>query len=76
LVFWAFNQLKGDPLAAGQITKADQILPYFVLHQLPAGLSVGVDHRFEMAKQARRVLHLIDQSCSAAAASLGRSSVT
>ena len=30
-------------------------------HQLPAGLSVGVDHSFEMAKQARRVLHLIDQ---------------
>lgn len=38
LVFWAFYQLKGDPLAAGQITKADQILPYFVLHELPAGL--------------------------------------
>jgi sodium-coupled monocarboxylate transporter 8/12 len=38
LVLWAFYQVKGDPLAAGLITKADQILPYFVIHELPAGL--------------------------------------
>jgi len=38
LVLWAFYQAKGDPLAAGAITKADQILPYFVIHELPAGL--------------------------------------
>ena len=26
------------PLAAGKIAKADQILPYFVINELPAGL--------------------------------------
>ena len=38
LVLYAFYQIHGDPLAAGHITKADQILPYFVIHELPAGL--------------------------------------
>jgi sodium-coupled monocarboxylate transporter 8/12 len=38
LVLWVFYHLKGDPLAAGHITKADQILPYFVINELPAGL--------------------------------------
>ena len=37
LVLYAFYQVHGDPLAAGQITKADQILPYFVVHELPHG---------------------------------------
>ena len=38
LVLYAFYQIHGDPLAAGRITKADQILPYFVINELPAGL--------------------------------------
>ena len=38
LVLYAFYQMHGDPLAAGRITKADQILPYFVINELPAGL--------------------------------------
>jgi SSS family transporter len=38
LVLYAFYQIHGDPLAAGRITKADQILPYFVITELPAGL--------------------------------------
>jgi len=38
LVLYAFYQAHGDPLAAGQITRVDQILPYFVVTQLPAGL--------------------------------------
>jgi len=38
LVLYAFYQIHGDPLAAGHITKADQILPYFVITELPAGL--------------------------------------
>ncbi len=37
LVLYAFYQVHGDPLAAGQISKADQILPYFVVTQLPHG---------------------------------------
>jgi len=37
LVLYAFYQVHGDPLAAGKITKADQILPYFVVNELPAG---------------------------------------
>jgi sodium-coupled monocarboxylate transporter 8/12 len=37
-VLFAFYQSHGDPLAAQQITKADQILPYFVVHELPRGL--------------------------------------
>jgi SSS family transporter len=38
LVLYAFYKIHGDPLAAGQIARADQILPYFVVTQLPAGL--------------------------------------
>lgn len=38
LVLYAFYKLHGDPLAAGLIAKEDQILPYFVVTQLPAGL--------------------------------------
>lgn len=38
LVLYAFYQQHGDPLAAGKITRGDQILPYFVVTQLPAGL--------------------------------------
>jgi sodium-coupled monocarboxylate transporter 8/12 len=37
LVLYAFYQVHGDPLAAGRIHKADQILPYFVVTELPAG---------------------------------------
>lgn len=38
LVLYAFYKGQGDPLALGQITKPDQILPFFVVTQLPAGL--------------------------------------
>jgi len=38
LVLYAFYQVHGDPLQAGKIAKADQILPYFVVNELPAGL--------------------------------------
>jgi sodium-coupled monocarboxylate transporter 8/12 len=38
LALYAFYQIHGDPLKAGQITKQDQILPYFVITQLPAGM--------------------------------------
>ncbi len=38
LVLYAFYHTRGDPLAAGLITRGDQILPYFVVHELPAGL--------------------------------------
>jgi sodium-coupled monocarboxylate transporter 8/12 len=37
-VLYAFYQQNGDPLAAKLITRADQILPYFVITQLPSGL--------------------------------------
>lgn len=37
LILYAFYQIHGDPLAAGKITKADQILPYFVVNELPRG---------------------------------------
>jgi SSS family transporter len=37
-VLYAFYQQNGDPLVAKAITKADQILPYFVITQLPSGL--------------------------------------
>ncbi len=37
-VLYAFYSVHGDPLAAGKITKADQILPYFVINELPAGM--------------------------------------
>lgn len=36
-VLYAFYQVHGDPLVAGKIHKADQILPYFVVTELPAG---------------------------------------
>jgi sodium-coupled monocarboxylate transporter 8/12 len=38
LVLYAFYKVQGDPLSLGQIKTADQILPYFVVHELPAGL--------------------------------------
>lgn len=38
LVLYAFYKQHGDPLAAGLIQKEDQILPYFVVTQLPHGL--------------------------------------
>ncbi|MBL9180436.1 MAG: sodium/solute symporter [Verrucomicrobiaceae bacterium] len=38
LVLYAFYKIHGDPLAAGLIAKEDQILPYFVVTQLPGGL--------------------------------------
>lgn len=38
LVLYAFYKIHGDPVAAGLIEKEDQILPYFVITQLPAGL--------------------------------------
>lgn len=39
LILWAFYQYQPDPLAGGLITKADQILPYFVVHELPKGFA-------------------------------------
>jgi sodium-coupled monocarboxylate transporter 8/12 len=39
LVLYAFYKFQGDPLSAGHIQKEDQILPYFVVTQLPAGLA-------------------------------------
>lgn len=38
LAIWAFYHVKGDPLAAGAIKKADYILPYFVINELPRGM--------------------------------------
>lgn len=38
LVIFAFYHVHGDPLAAGKIATTDQILPYFVVHELPMGL--------------------------------------
>jgi len=37
MILWAFYQHQPDPVAAGHIAKADQILPYFVVHELPKG---------------------------------------
>jgi SSS family transporter len=37
LTLWAFYQVGVDPLATGAIEKADRILPYFVVHELPVG---------------------------------------
>jgi sodium-coupled monocarboxylate transporter 8/12 len=37
VVLYAFYQVHGDPLASGKIQKADQILPYFVVTELPSG---------------------------------------
>jgi sodium-coupled monocarboxylate transporter 8/12 len=39
LILFAFYQVHGDPLVAGHIQKTDQILPYFVVTELPAGFS-------------------------------------
>lgn len=38
LILYAFYQIHGDPMAAGLIEKEDQILPFFVVTQLPIGL--------------------------------------
>ena len=38
LVLYVFYQIHGDPLATGRITTADQILPYFVVTEMPVGL--------------------------------------
>lgn len=37
VILYAFYQVHGDPLVSGKITRADQILPYFVVNELPAG---------------------------------------
>ncbi|MEO6808889.1 MAG: sodium/solute symporter, partial [Isosphaeraceae bacterium] len=37
VILYAFYQVHGDPLVAGKITRPDQILPYFVVNELPAG---------------------------------------
>jgi sodium-coupled monocarboxylate transporter 8/12 len=37
LTLWAFYQIGPDPLTTGAIGKADRILPYFVVHELPKG---------------------------------------
>jgi SSS family transporter len=38
LVLFAFYHVHGDPLQAGKIARADQILPYFVVNELPMGV--------------------------------------
>lgn len=38
LVLYAFYKHHGDPLAAGLVGRADQVLPFFVVTQLPLGL--------------------------------------
>jgi SSS family transporter len=38
VALYAFYRLHVDPLAAGQVRSADQILPYFVRHELPIGM--------------------------------------
>jgi len=37
MILFVFYQAHGDPLAAGRIDKPDQILPYFVVTELPRG---------------------------------------
>src|SRR4051794_31632886 len=37
IILYAFYRVHGDPLAAGKIHKPDQILPYFVVSELPSG---------------------------------------
>jgi len=37
IVLYAFYQVHGDPLSAGKINRPDQILPYFVVTELPRG---------------------------------------
>ncbi len=38
LALYAYYHVHGDPIAAKKIVNADQILPYFVVHELPRGL--------------------------------------
>lgn len=38
VVLYAFYHIHGDPLEAGLIARADQILPFFVVNELPIGL--------------------------------------
>lgn len=38
VVLYAFYQTHPEPLASGLITKPDQILPYFVVNELPRGM--------------------------------------
>lgn len=38
VVLFAFYHIHGDPLAAGKIAKADQILPYFVISEMGWGM--------------------------------------
>ncbi|MGB7068886.1 MAG: sodium/solute symporter [Pyrinomonadaceae bacterium] len=38
LVLYAFYQTKGDPVASGLVASVDQILPYFVVTEMPAGM--------------------------------------
>jgi sodium-coupled monocarboxylate transporter 8/12 len=38
LALFAFYQSSPSPLATGAISKSDQILPYFVIHELPRGM--------------------------------------
>jgi sodium-coupled monocarboxylate transporter 8/12 len=37
IVLYAFYRVHGDPLTSGMIRRADQILPYFVVTELPSG---------------------------------------
>jgi sodium-coupled monocarboxylate transporter 8/12 len=39
LILWAFYQKQPDPITAGHIASVDQILPYFVVHELPRGFA-------------------------------------
>lgn len=39
LVLFGFYQMKGDPVAAGLVKKADTILPFFVVNELPMGFA-------------------------------------
>ena len=38
VVLSAFYRINPDPMATGQITKVDQVLPFFVVNELPFGL--------------------------------------
>jgi sodium-coupled monocarboxylate transporter 8/12 len=38
LVLYVFYQIHGDPMATGTISKPDQLLPYFVITELPRGM--------------------------------------
>jgi SSS family transporter len=39
VALYVFYRFHGDPLTAGKVRTADQILPYFVRHELPIGMS-------------------------------------